>query len=175
MAESKLIAKELALDKPILFYKEFVTLHHANYNKETRKLQIGRVNLKDKKVIGKSSFEIDMKGLRRLGVLRFIQAIAHSITKQELENAKLKKRIRELEVSLNPRPLCVDPLSIMVSEKFPEGVTKSNSKVTKFVKLLMGVIKYVVENIDKRLGIIMEALAIATKVGVMTGRVFSLE
>jgi hypothetical protein len=40
-------------------------------------------------------------------------ALAHSITEQELENAKLKKRISELEVALSPRPLFVEPLSMM--------------------------------------------------------------
>jgi hypothetical protein len=39
----------------------------------------------------------------------------------------------------------------------------------------MGVRKYVVENINKRLGIIMEALEIAIEAGVMTGRVCSLK
>jgi hypothetical protein len=54
-------------------------------------------------------------------------------------------------------------------------VTKSSSKVTRAAKLLMGVRKYVVENINKILGIIMEALEIAIEAGVMTGRVCSLK
>jgi hypothetical protein len=41
-------------------------------------------------------------------------------------------------------------------------------------KILMGMRKYVVENINKRLGIIMEALEIPIEAGVMTGRVYSL-
>jgi len=86
--------------------------------------------------------------LRPLDILIFHQAtgeaLAHSITKRELENAKLKKRIRELEVALSLRPLIVDPFSLMVSHKLPKEVTGSSSKVTKVAKLLMSVKKYVV-------------------------------
>jgi hypothetical protein len=41
--------------------------------------------------------------------------------------------------------------------------------------MLMGVRKYVTENINKRLRIIMEALEISIEAGVMTGRVCSLK
>jgi len=50
MVESKHIVEELAYDGPTIFEKESVTLHHAKYDKEAMKLQIGRVNLKGKKV-----------------------------------------------------------------------------------------------------------------------------
>jgi hypothetical protein len=57
---------------------------------------------------------------------------------------------------------------MIVPDEFPEQVTGSSSKVTRDAKLLMGVRKYVVENINKRLGIIMEALDISIEAGVMT-------
>jgi hypothetical protein len=56
-----------------LFLGRVVTLHHAKYDKESKKLQIGRVNLKDKKVTGKWSFEIEIKGVRPSRVLNFIK------------------------------------------------------------------------------------------------------
>jgi hypothetical protein len=40
-------------------------------------------------------------------------------------------------------------------------------------KILMGIKKYVVENINKRIGIIMEAMEISIEAGVMTRRVCS--
>jgi hypothetical protein len=118
IAESKLIAEELAQEGPTIFEEESVTLHHAKYDKQSRKLQIERVNLKDKRVTRKWSSEIEVKGLRPSRVLIFHQAmgeaLAHSITEQELENTKLKKRIRELKVSLSPKPLFAEPLSMIV-------------------------------------------------------------
>jgi hypothetical protein len=36
------------------------------------------------------------------------ETLSHLITKQELENAKLKKRIRELEAALSLRTLFAD-------------------------------------------------------------------
>jgi hypothetical protein len=47
-----------------------------------------------------------------------------------------------------------------VLDEFPKYVTRSGSKVTSIAKILMGVRKYVVENISKIVDIIMEALEI---------------
>jgi hypothetical protein len=53
-----LIAEELAREGPTVFEEEFVTLHHAKYDKQSKKLQIERVNLKDKRVTGKWSLKL---------------------------------------------------------------------------------------------------------------------
>jgi hypothetical protein len=53
----------------------------------------------------------------------------------------LKKRIRELEEALTPKPLFAEPLAMMVPEEFPEEMVGSTSKVTKATKLLIGVQK----------------------------------
>jgi len=45
-------------------------LHHASYNRESMKLHIKRVNMKDRKVIEKLIFEVEIKGLKPLGVLK---------------------------------------------------------------------------------------------------------
>jgi hypothetical protein len=87
----------------------------------------------------------------------------------------LKKRIRELKVSLSPKPLFVEPLLMIVLDKFPEGVNGSSSKFTRDVKLLMGVRKYVAKIINKIIDIIMEAMKIATEASVMARRLCSLK
>jgi hypothetical protein len=50
-----------------------VTLHHAKYDKQSKKLHIERVNMKDKKVMGKWSSEIEVKGLNPSGFSSFIR------------------------------------------------------------------------------------------------------
>jgi hypothetical protein len=59
--------------------------------------------------------------------------------------------------------------------EFHEQVTKSSSKVTRDVNIFMGVRKKNSKNINKRIDIIMEALDISIKVGVMIGRVCSFK
>jgi hypothetical protein len=63
--------------------------------------------------------------LKPSGVLKFHQdmgeALAHSITKKEIENERLKKRVRELGRGPYPKPLFAKPLAMMVPEEFPEG------------------------------------------------------
>jgi hypothetical protein len=105
-----------------------MTLHHAKYNREAKKLQIERVDLKDKKVTGKWSFAINIKGVKHLWVIKFHQgmgnALAHSITEQELENDRLKKIISELEDALSLRPLFAELLSIITPYEFPKEVAR---------------------------------------------------
>jgi hypothetical protein len=64
-------------------------LHHARYDRQSKKLHIERVNMKDKKVIEKWSFEVEIKGLKPSGVLKVHQAtgeaLAHSITERNRE------------------------------------------------------------------------------------------
>jgi hypothetical protein len=82
------------------------------------------------------------------------EALSHLIIEKEVENERLKKRVRELEVSLSPKPLFAEPLSMIVPKEVPKEMVGSNSKVTRATKLLMGIRRYVAENIDKRLDII---------------------
>jgi hypothetical protein len=66
-----------------------------------------------------------------------------------LENFRLKKIISEFEDTLSPRPLFVEPLSIVILEPIPKGTPKTYSKVKKVVGLLIGIKKYVAKNISK--------------------------
>jgi hypothetical protein len=98
------------------------------------------------------------------------EALAHSIIEQEIENERLKKSVRELEDSLSLKPLFAEPLAMIVLEE----TTRSSSKVTKDAKSLVGVGRYVVENIDKRLSIMWEAREIVVEVGVIAERIHAL-
>jgi hypothetical protein len=64
------------------------------------------------------------------------EALSHLII-EELENPRLKKRIREIEVSFTPKPLFVKPLSMIVPHDFPKKVTRSSSKVSRVAKMMM--------------------------------------
>jgi hypothetical protein len=120
-----------------------------------------------------------MNGLKPSGVLKVHHAtredMAFSITEKEIENKRLKKRIRELEEALTPNMLFVEPLAMMVIEEFPEEMTRSTSKVTKATKLLIGVKIYVVENIDKRIDIMHEAWEITVEDDVISKMIHSLK
>jgi hypothetical protein len=54
-------------------------------------------------------------------------------------------------------------------------MARSSSKVTKYAKFLIGVRRYVAENIDKRLNIMWEAWEIVVEAGVITGRIQALK
>jgi hypothetical protein len=64
---------------------------------------------------------------------------------------------------------------MIVPDGFPEQVIRLSYKVNKVTKIFMDVKKYFVENINKTLGTIMEALEISIKAVVMMGRVCSLK
>jgi hypothetical protein len=86
-----------------------LTFPNSHYNKEEKNLEIEKINVKNKKVIQKWTSEVDVLGVRpsRLLKLHFTigDALAHSISEQELDNVKLKRRISELGDALNPKPL----------------------------------------------------------------------
>jgi hypothetical protein len=76
----------LAHDGPTTFEEKSLTLHHTRYNKEAKKLQIKKINIKNKKVIEKWSSEVDVIGLgpSRIFKLHLItnDVLAYSITEQ---------------------------------------------------------------------------------------------
>jgi hypothetical protein len=74
LIESITIVEELACDEPIVFEEEYVTLHHVAFNQSSKKLQIEKVNLKNKKVAEKWNSEIDIVGVKPSKVLEFHQA-----------------------------------------------------------------------------------------------------
>jgi hypothetical protein len=51
LLENREITQELACQEPLVFEEESVTLHHVTFNKESKKLLIEKINLKNKKVV----------------------------------------------------------------------------------------------------------------------------
>jgi hypothetical protein len=115
MIECRIVAKELACEEPLVFEEESITLHHATFNKNSKKLQVDKVNLKNKKVVEKWNSKIDIEGVKPSKVFELHRAtwdaLKYSIDKQEKENFILKKRINKLEDALFPKPLFVEPIS----------------------------------------------------------------
>jgi hypothetical protein len=48
--ESRMISRELSTQEPIIFEEESLTLHHATFNKSSRKLVIEKINAKNKNI-----------------------------------------------------------------------------------------------------------------------------
>jgi hypothetical protein len=61
--ETREIVEDLASQEPKIFEEEFVTLHHVTYHKNSKKLLIEKVNMKNKKVVEKWKSEIDFHGV----------------------------------------------------------------------------------------------------------------
>jgi hypothetical protein len=51
MIENREITKELDFQEPMVFEEEYVTLHHATFNKNSKKLLFEKINLENKKVV----------------------------------------------------------------------------------------------------------------------------
>jgi hypothetical protein len=100
-------------------------------------------------------------------------ALAHSISEQELENVKLKRRISELEDALNPKPLFAEPLAIVASDQMPPSTPGTSVRVRKETNLLSGVRFYVAENINRRLDIISQAWEVNTNLRNLSQRITS--
>jgi hypothetical protein len=62
--------------------KESVTLHHASFSKGSQKLLIENFNLKNKKVVEKWNFEIDLQGVIPSKVMQF-----HKATREEIKSS----------------------------------------------------------------------------------------
>lgn len=48
LAKSQVVIAELDHGSPMSFQDEFIILHHMQYHKDTRRIQIGQVNVKRK-------------------------------------------------------------------------------------------------------------------------------
>jgi len=72
----------LDFQKSFIFEEESITLHHVSYNKESKKLLIEKLNLKNKKVVEKWNFEIDLHGVLPSKIMQF-----HEATKGALKSS----------------------------------------------------------------------------------------
>jgi hypothetical protein len=166
LQESKTIARELATQEPIIFEEESLTLHHATFNKNSRKLVIEKVNSKNKKIQEKWNSKFDFQGVPPSKVMEFHEAtgeaLKFSIGDIENENAILKDRVRELENALMPPPLFSSPITTIQPLKTLEGRPESSSRLKGTSSLLAAIRRYVGDNIQKRMSLILETWELAT-------------
>jgi hypothetical protein len=138
----------LAREGPISFYDDSFTLHHANYQRDTRNILLKCVNIKGNQVTYMWGSKINIKNANPSYVMEIhretSEALSHTMDGQGKENARLKQRINELEVVLIPRPLFSNPLSIVHPTKDSLGQSHKFDKIT---YLLAGVYAFVTYNI----------------------------
>ena len=81
-----------------IFEEESVTLHHADYNSETKKLLLEKVNNKNKNSYERLKSSIGLDGVAPSKIVDFHGAIGdalrQSIDKMEKESLELKKRVK---------------------------------------------------------------------------------
>jgi hypothetical protein len=159
----------------MLFEQHSLTLHNTQYNKHERKLHIDKVSVKNRKVVHKSRSVVDVSGVGPSGLMKLHHstgdALFDSISDQELQTIKLKKRISELEEALTPKPLFAQPLAILSAEQTPPSTPGTSKPIRKVLQLLNGVRGYVAENINKRLEIIRHAWEVSTSLHNLSQRI----
>lgn len=124
----------------MVFEDDSITLHHSNYEKESRKISLQCVNVKGKHVVEKWGLEIEIKNSNPKGVMELHQetgeALAHIVDDHERENVRMKKRVSELEVALSPQPLFLEPLSSVHLVEEPLGKSHKLDKVSQLLSSL---------------------------------------
>jgi hypothetical protein len=156
----------LATQEPIIFEEESLTLHRVVFNRNSRKLIIEKVNSKNKKIHEKWNSELDFQGVPPSKVMEFHEAtgeaLKYSIGDLENENAILKEKVRELESALMPPPLFSSPITTIQPLKTLEDRPESSSRLKGMSSLLATIRKYVGDNIQKRISLILETWELAT-------------
>jgi hypothetical protein len=69
----------ICIEISTVFEEESITLHHATYNKNSKKLFIEKVNLKNKKISEKWKSEIDFQGVKSLKFMKFHEATSEAL------------------------------------------------------------------------------------------------
>jgi hypothetical protein len=90
LLETREIVDAIMTQDPKIFEEESVTLHHAAYNHETKKLLLEKVNTKNKKSSERWKYSIDLDGVAPSKIAYF-----HGATGDALKNqlTKWRKRI----------------------------------------------------------------------------------
>lgn len=94
LVESKVVAEELAREGPIIFYDDSISLHHTNYQIDSRKLLLQCVKIKGKHVIETWGLEIEIKTIDPNEMMELHTAtgedLAHTMDDQGKENSQIK-------------------------------------------------------------------------------------
>lgn len=75
--------EELACEGPMIFEDESITLHHSNYEKESKKLSLKCISVKGKHVVRMWGLEIEIKNDNPKVVMELhwetSEALAHTV------------------------------------------------------------------------------------------------
>jgi len=116
--------------------------------------------MKSKKFAKKWKSKINFHGIPPLKFMKFHDAIREALKESifdiEKENLFLKEKIKELEKSIIPKPLYVEPITTIKPILTLKDVSESGSKLKGSSSLLMVVRKYVGDGIEKRIDLILE-------------------
>jgi hypothetical protein len=98
---------------------------------------IEKVNMKNKKMSEKWKSKIDFNGVAPSKIVQFHEAtgeaLKESVSNIEKENLILKEKIKELEATLIPRPLFVEPLNISSTNTYLRGYSRKQQQVERFI------------------------------------------
>ena len=84
LEESRTLAKELTHEAPMVFENESITLHHTSYEKESKKLSLQCISVKEKHLLEKWRLEIEIKNVNLKGVMEL-----HRATREALAHWKM--------------------------------------------------------------------------------------
>jgi len=99
--------------------------------------------------------------------------LVHSISKEELEIIKLKRRISELEDALSRKTLFTEPISIFSPDPIPKDRPGTMCKFRKSPHLFIGIRTYVIENINEWINIILEVGEVNTSLRILGQKIAS--
>ena len=104
LLERRTIVDELAHERLMLLKDYSMMLYHAKCHRDTRRLYLDCVKIKYRWVTKRWGSKIEIKGIDPSRVLQLHKAIrdslAHTMDDQEKMNARLKKRVENLEMKL---------------------------------------------------------------------------
>jgi hypothetical protein len=92
------------------FKDNSIMMHHTNFDPCTKKLYIGMARVKGKKML-ENNIVLDVKSLGTDGAPRMHMAardmlsMSYFVNEKQWENINLKKRIKNMEATLNLEPL----------------------------------------------------------------------
>jgi len=87
LVESQALVEELAREGLVVFEDDTITLHHASYQKDSRKLSLQHVSFKGKHITKKWRLEIERKNANPSDVMELhratSEALEHTMDDQE--------------------------------------------------------------------------------------------
>ena len=171
-----MLIQELDCEGLVVFKDESITLCHATYQKDLRKISLQCVSVKGKQIIEKWGSKFEIKNANPSDNMELNcqtdEALARMIDDQGREHAMLKKKIVELEATLRPQALFVESLSIV---HLIEEYLGHAQKIDKVTSMLSGIRLFVTEGMKSCLDLISESFQILENVHRMGTQIKSLK